>query len=144
MNILISACLMGVRCRYDGSGYPPTEEVLRLMERHCLIPICPEQMGGLPTPRLPVELQGGKALSKDGSDVTAAFTRGAKAVLELAKLYGCSCAILKEKSPSCGSGRVYDGTYSGHLVDREGLTCALLRANGITVVSEEQVALINP
>lgn len=111
MNILISACLMGVRCRYDGSGYPPTEEVLRLMEVHCLIPVCPEQMGGLPTPRLPVELQGGKALSKDDSDVTAAFTRGAEAVLALARLYRCSCVILKEKSPPV----VQEGSMMEHI-----------------------------
>lgn len=133
--ILISACLLGVRCRYDG-GSKPQESILRLMEKYTLIPVCPEQLGGLPTPRLPSERIGAQVVMKDGTDVTAAYRRGAEEALRLARLFGCRRAVLKERSPSCGSGTIYDGSFSGRLAGGDGVTAALLRENGIAVCGE--------
>ena len=133
--ILISACLLGVRCRYDG-GSKPQEPLLRLMEKYTLIPVCPEQLGGLPTPRLPSERIGAQVVMKDGTDVTAAYRRGAEEALRLARLFGCRRAVLKERSPSCGSGTIYDGSFSGRLTVGDGVTAALLRENGIAVCGE--------
>ena len=110
-NILISACLLGVCCRYDGESKPIMQTVA-LMERYHLVPVCPEQLGGLPTPREPSERQGCAVVMKSGTDVTAQYRRGAEQTLHLARLYGCKAAVLKERSPSCGSGRIYDGTFS--------------------------------
>ena len=137
-NILISACLLGVGCRYDGESKPLMQTVA-LMERYHLIPICPEQLGGLPTPRDPSERLGGAVVTKQGADVTAQFSRGAAQVLHLARLFGCKIAVLKARSPSCGSGTIYDGSFSGRLTPGDGVTAALLRENGITVYSEEDL-----
>lgn len=136
-TILISACLLGVRCRYDG-GSKPQEPILRLMEKYTLIPVCPEQLGGLPTPRLPSERIGAQVVMKDGTDVTAAYRRGAEEALRLARLFGCRRAVLKERSPSCGSGAVYDGTFTGTVIPGDGVTAQLLKANGIQVVGESR------
>ena len=136
-SILISACLLGVRCRYDG-GSKPQEPILRLMEKYTLIPACPEQLGGLPTPRLPSERIGAQVVMKDGTDVTAAYRRGAEEALRLARLFGCRRAVLKERSPSCGSGAVYDGTFTGTVIPGDGVTAQLLKANGIQVVGESR------
>lgn len=135
MKILVSACLLGVSCRYDGKSklHPAVE---KLMEKHTLIPVCSEIFGGLPTPRAPAERQGERIVTKDGQDVTAAYRRGAEEVLRLAKLYGCEMAILKERSPSCGSGKIYDGTFTGTLTDGFGVTAELLRNSGIRVIGE--------
>ena len=135
MNILVSACLLGVRCRYDGAS-KPNEAVLKLMERHTLIPVCPEQLGGLATPRPPAERQGEAVRTQSGTDVTEQYRRGAEEALRLCRLYDCRAAVLKERSPSCGSGEVYDGTFSGALTDGDGVTAELLRANGIPVYGE--------
>ena len=113
-NLLISACLLGVCCRYDGESKPIMQTVA-LMERYHLVPVCPEQLGGLPTPREPSERRADTVVSRSGADVTAQFRRGAEQALHLARLYGCKAAVLKERSPSCGSGEVYDGTFSGRL-----------------------------
>ena len=104
-NLLISACLLGVQCRYDG-GSKPVMPTVALMEQYHLIPICPEQLGGLPTPREPSERRADAVVSRSGTDVTAQFRRGAEQALHLARLYGCKAAVLKERSPSCGSGEV--------------------------------------
>ena len=138
MNILVSACLLGVRCRYDGDS-KPNEAVLRLMEEHTLIPICPEQLGGLATPRPPAERQGDAVRTRSGKDVTEQYRRGAEEALRLCRLYGCEAAVLKERSPSCGSGAVYDGTFSGVLTTGDGVTAELLTANGIPVYGESQL-----
>ena len=103
-----------------------------------LIESNPEQLGGLSTPRLPCEISEGRVLDRGGRDVTEEFRRGAEACLAIAELYGCRKAILKAKSPSCGSGLVYDGTFSGRLVPGDGITAALLKSRGIEVVSEEE------
>ena len=137
MKILVSACLLGVRCRYDGKS-KPHPAVERLMEQHTLIPVCGEIFGGLPTPRVSAERQGARVVTADGRDVTAAYRRGAEEVLRLARRYGCKAAILKERSPSCGSGRIYDGTFTGTLTDGWGVTAELLRDHGSGVVGESE------
>ena len=138
MTILVSACLLGCPCRYDGKS-KPHESILTLLKEHTLIPVCPEQMGGLATPRPPAERKDGGVFTENGGDVTEQYRRGAEEALHLAKLYGCTCAVLKERSPSCGSGQVYDGSFSRTLVAGDGVTAALLKANGITVLGESEV-----
>ena len=135
--ILISACLLGVRCRYDG-GSKPQEPILRLMEKYTLIPVCPEQLGGLPTPRLPSERIGAQVVMKDGTDVTAAYRRGAEEALRLARQFGCRRAVLKERSPSCGHGVIHNGLFNGGLVEGDGVTAELLLQNGIAVYGESE------
>ena len=137
-NILISACLLGVCCRYDGESKPIMQTVA-LIERYHLIPVCPEQLGGLPTPREPSERQGDAVRTKSGADVTTQYRRGAEQALHLARLYGCRAAVLKERSPSCGSGEIYDGTFSGRLTPGNGVTAALLKENGIAVYGESEI-----
>ena len=138
MKIIVSSCLLGLNCRYCGGG-ALNAEVLKLNEEHQLIPLCPEQLGGLPVPRLPNEILNGQVINKDGTNETCAFNRGAQEVLSLAKRMGCTCAILKERSPSCGSRTIYDGTFSGTKISGMGVTAKLLHENGIKVVSEENI-----
>lgn len=135
---LCSACLLGVCCRYDGKS-KPNKKVLALAKKETLIPICPEQLGGLPTPRAAAEQKGGRVVTKEGTDVTDQFLQGAQQVLELAKAYGCKEAILKQRSPSCGCGQIFDGTFSGTVTKGDGITTQLLKANGISVKTEEDV-----
>ena len=134
--ILVSSCLLGLPCRYDGTG-KADERLLALAKTHWLIPVCPEQLGGLPTPRPSAERRGARVITRDERDLTTAFTKGAEQALYLAQLYGCQIAILKANSPSCGSGQLYDGTFSGRLVPGDGLTAALLKQNGLTILSEQ-------
>ena len=138
MRVLVSACLLGVSCRYDGQSkaYPLVEELCR---RHEVVPVCPEIMGGLPTPRTPAERQGQRVVTGAGADVTAQYDRGAQQTLLLARRLGCEAAVLKEKSPSCGSGRIYDGSFSGTLTDGFGVTAQLLRREGIRVLGESEL-----
>ena len=143
MRILVSACLLGVCCRYDG-GHAACPEVLALIRAHELIPVCPEQLGGLPTPRQPSELRGEGVAARDGADVTRAFRRGAEAALDLARLYGCQAAILKSGSPSCGHGWVYDGTFTGAKRPGSGVAARLLSQGGLRVVSEKELAGLFP
>ena len=138
MKILISACLLGACCRYDGAS-KAHPEVAALAERHTLVPVCPEQLGGLATPRPPAERRGDRVVTKDGADVTEAYRRGAEEALRLCRLLGCEAAVLKERSPSCGRGEIYDGTHSGTLTAGDGVTAALLAANGIPVYGESQI-----
>lgn len=137
-TILMSACLMGVRCRYDGGG-KQLDGLQELMELAHVAPICPEILGGLPTPRTPSERVGERVLAKDGADVTAAFRRGADEALRFARLYGAKYALLKERSPSCGSGMIYDGSFSGRIVPGDGVTGALLKANGLEAFGESRI-----
>lgn len=141
MNILVSACLMGVPVRYDG-GSNERSEILSLTDRHHLIPVCAEVFGGLPTPRVPAERVNDRVLTREGKDVTEEYARGAEAILRLANLYGCSLAILKEKSPSCGHGRIYDGTFTRTLTDGDGVLAGLLIGAGLRVVGESEVAAL--
>ena len=127
---------MGFGCRYDG-GVRRLSCLDALGERHVLIPVCPEVMGGLPTPRPPSEIRDGRVITRDGRDVTQAFLRGAEAA-RLAQACGCGCALLKERSPSCGLGQVYDGTFTGTLTDGDGLCARLLVGRGLRVIGESQ------
>ena len=138
MKILISACLLGARCRYDGAS-KEHPELLRLAERHTLVPVCPEQLGGLPTPRVPAERQGDAVITREGRDVTDQYRRGAEEALRLCRLLGCEAAVLKERSPACGSGEIYDGTFSGALTAGDGVTAELLKAHGVAVYGESQI-----
>ena len=129
-HLLISACLLGAQCRYDGQS-KPVLEMVALSEQFDLVPLCPEQLGGLPTPRTPAE--------RIEDHVTAEYRHGAEQALHLARLCGCKIALLKERSPSCGSGTIYDGTFTGGLTAGDGVTAALLRENGITVYGESEI-----
>lgn len=139
MKILVSACLLGIPCRYDGSGN--LHSGLSRLEQagHTLIPVCPEVLGGLATPRPPAELQDGRVITRQGKDITQAFHLGAKRTLALAQREGCTLAILKERSPSCSPNEVYDGTFSRALIPGQGLTAALLAQAGIRVLGEREI-----
>ena len=138
MRILISACLLGVCCRYDGAA-KPHPAAAALAERYELVPVCPEQLGGLPTPRLPSERVEDRIINRAGEDVTDQFQRGAAEALRLARAYGCDVAVLKERSPSCGCGRIYDGSFTGTLTEGNGVTTELLLSAGIQVVGESRI-----
>ena len=138
MKIIVSACLLGEPCRYDGKS-KPCQAVLGLQKNCELIPVCPEVMGGLPTPRPASEIQSdGSVLNCEGKDVTEEYRRGAETVLQIARQNGCGIAILKEKSPACGKGRVYDGNFTGTLTDGNGVCAELLTKNGILVFGEHE------
>jgi len=137
--ILVSACLLGLNTRHDGKN-SVSKGVLSLKDKYLMIPVCPEQLGGLPTPRMAVEIKNNvKVLKENGEDVTEIFLNGAKEVLGLAKLYKIKFALLKDGSPSCGSHFVYDGSFSGTKIKGEGITAELLRKNGIKVFSEDDI-----
>ena len=110
-----------------------------MSKEEVLIPVCPEQLGGLPTPREPAEQRDEKVITKFGKDVTQNFKKGAEQVLKIAKLFGIKKAILKQKSPSCGCGKIYDGSFSGRIIKGDGVTTTLLKRNGIKVISEEDL-----
>ncbi|MBZ4661329.1 MAG: hypothetical protein JG779_483 [Thermotoga sp.] len=145
MKILVSACLLGLPTRYDGRSVAD-ERVLSLLERHDLIPVCPEQLGGLPTPRPRCEIYGGcgwtgkeRVLDEFGSDRTENFLKGAETTLKVARLLKVDLAILKSKSPSCGKKFVYDGSFSGRLVPGKGVTAFVLERNGVEVLDETEI-----
>lgn len=135
---LVSACLLGIDCKYSG-GNNRCPRVLALMERARLIPVCPEQMGGLPTPRPAAECQGEHVVNREGRDVTREFQQGAEAALTLSRLFHCNGAILKARSPSCGVGEIYDGTFTGTVVPGEGVTARLLRKTGLPLYTEDSL-----
>ena len=137
-NILVSACLLGEPCRYDGNS-KPCELVIALKDTYNLIPICPEVMGGLPTPRTPSEICGKQVLMKDGRDVTENYNCGARKALAIARENACAVAILKEKSPSCGSGLIHNGLFDGGLVEGDGITAKLFKQEGIRVLGESEI-----
>ena len=138
MRLLVSACLLGVGCRYDGqSKAHPLARAL--CEKHHVVPVCGEIFGGLPTPRPPAEICGQRVVTREGADVTEAYRRGAEAAVQLARLTGAQAAVLKERSPSCGSGQIYDGTFTKTLTQGDGLTAQMLKKHGITVYGESQI-----
>jgi len=148
--ILVSACLCGVNCKYDG-GNNFNEFLYQKLKEGKLIPICPEQLGGMTTPRFPSEIIGsakdvlkgkGQVVNIKGEDVTKFFIKGAYETLNIAKAFNCKAAILKSKSPSCGKGYVYDGTFSNKLKEGNGITVEFLLKNGVEVVDEKDVAAI--
>lgn len=139
-HILISACLLGIDCKYNGGANTVSEKYIEaLKEKYNLIPICPESYGGLSTPRLPSERVGERVLARDGTDVTAQYQKGAEAALRLAQIFGCKIAILKEHSPSCGHDTIYDGTFSHTLTPGDGVAAELLKQNGVTVYGEGDI-----
>lgn len=136
--VLVSACLLGIRCKYNGeSNY--NERVLNYLEDKIAIPVCPEQLGGLKTPRDGAEKQDGRMLTKNGVDVTLEYQRGAEETLRIAKMYGVKKAILKSRSPSCGVGKIYDGNHRHVLIDGDGVTASLLKEEGIEVINSDEI-----
>jgi uncharacterized protein YbbK (DUF523 family) len=133
--LIVSACLAGVKCRFNGKA-SPCAKVISLVRKGKAIPVCPEQLGGLPTPRPAAEQRKGRVVDARGKDYTAAFAKGAKEGLKIAKMAKCRVAILKSKSPSCGCGLVYDGTFSNKLKKGNGVFAAMLKRNGIKVTDE--------
>ena len=133
-KILVSACLLGVNCKYNG-GNNASEEVDEFLKNYEIIPICPEIMGGLTTPRVASEQKGDKVITQDGKDVTTQYKKGAEECLFLAKKYNVKKALLKLRSPSCGYGQVYDGTFSHTLINKNGVTAQLLLENGIEIIT---------
>lgn len=144
---LVSACLCGINCKYNGKNNINLY-FMELMQEGAVIPVCPEQLGGLPTPRLPAEINAGsgqdvlagnsKVINKNGEDVSDNYIRGAYETLKIAKLVGVEIAILKSRSPSCGSKYIYDGSFSYKLRQADGVTAALLKENGIRVMDEDE------
>ena len=141
MIIAVSACLLGSNCRYDGSS-KPCEEVIALKDRHTVVPICPEVLAGLMIPHAANEIASVKPLrvvDANGVDNTAAFIDGARKAVRLAQAKGCELAILKGKSPSCGVGRIYDGSFNGVLVPGDGVAAGMLKEAGIPVCDENNL-----
>lgn len=139
-KLLISACLIGENCKYSGGNNALPEEQLRqLKENYELIPVCPEQLGGLPTPRTPAERREEKVITQDGRDVTAEFHAGAERVRQISIDDTIRRALLKSRSPSCGRDRIYDGTFSGTLIRGNGVTAQILLEQGISVYTEEEI-----
>ncbi len=137
-NILISACLLGIPCRYDGKS-KNTIDLSKYEGKYNFIPVCPEVMGGLPTPRTPSERVGDRVIMRDGTDVTENFIKGAEAAYEKAVREGVDIAILKERSPSCGNGEIYDGSFSGRLCKGDGVCAEYLKKRGILVLGENNL-----
>lgn len=140
-KILVSQCLYGGDpVRYDGKSKAETDiRFLKWKDEGRLVPVCPEVFGGLPIPRADAQRQGERVITRAGCDVTKEYLKGAEEAVRLAREYGVICALMKEKSPSCGSNRIYDGSFTGNLTDGQGLAVELLRNAGIKVFSEEQL-----
>lgn len=137
MKLIVSKCLLGYPCRYDGKSVP-SQAVIDLQNKYELVPVCPEELGGLLTPRIPAEIVGDRVIRKDGKDITLEYTSGAVAALEIARENNCTVAILKSKSPSCGKGKIYDGTFSGRLTDGDGICVRLFKKNNIDIFTEDE------
>ena len=135
--ILVSACLVGINCKYNG-GNNYNEKICNLVKEGKAIPVCPEQWGGLKTPRNPAEIKDGKVVTCDNIDVTKEYNKGAEEVLKLAKKIGATKAILQARSPSCGCGKIYNGNFDKTLIDGNGITADLLIKNGIEVISSAE------
>lgn len=138
VRYVVSACLAGELCRYDG-GDNTCALVVRLVEEGRAVPLCPEVLGGLETPRSPCERVGERIMNRDGQDVTLAFEQGAAKATEIARKQGCTAAIIKSRSPSCGFGRIYDGSFSRVFCAGDGVWAAMLRDEGFDLYSEESL-----
>ncbi len=135
-HYLVSACLLGINCKFNGSNnYNP--KVITFLKDKDFTPVCPEQLGGLSTPRIPAEIVGQKMINNEGDDVSTFFERGAKETLKIAELIGATHAIFKDGSPSCGTSRVRDGTFKQNSITGEGWTTTLLRRNKIKIINEK-------
>jgi uncharacterized protein YbbK (DUF523 family) len=145
----VSACLLGIRCTWSGGDKYKNDRAIELSKVETLIPVCPEQLGGLSTPRAPQEIQGGtgddvlngkcKVTNRDGKDVTREFIKGAEETLKIALQLKIKEFIAKSGSPSCGCGQIYDGSFSGRLIGGDGVTTALLKRNGLRIIPEEDL-----
>jgi len=135
---LVSGCLIGVKCNCYGTARP-NKKLIEMFKMGELLPVCPEMLGGLLSPREPAEIKGKKVVTKSGKDVTKEFAKGAKEVMALVKKYNIKEAILKARSPSCGSGKIYDGTFSGKLTDGDGVLASILKRKGIKIITEEEI-----
>ncbi|MCF7886544.1 MAG: DUF523 domain-containing protein, partial [Candidatus Marinimicrobia bacterium] len=136
---IVSACLAGIECAYDGKNRL-NKKVRKLVKQGKAIPVCPEQLGGLPTPRIPSERAKDKVVNKNGVDITENFRKGAREALKIAQLVDCKCAILKSRSPSCGYGKIYDGTFSNTLINGNGVFADLLVEQGIKILTEQNAS----
>ena len=139
MRILVSACLLGENCKYDG-GNNYHEAVAALGAEHELVPVCPEALGGLPTPRIPSEIVGETVMTRDGEDVGVQFREGAQRALDIALEAGVDLAVLQPRSPSCGVKQVYDGTFTGHKLAGKGVFARLLEERGIPAIEPDDLA----
>ena len=139
MKILVSACLLGKNCKYNG-GNNLNQRVLDFIEGHEVIGVCPEQLGGLSTPRLPAEIVDGVVTNKEGVSVDAEFRKGAQSALAAALENKVDLAILQSRSPSCGAKEIYDGSFSGMKIKGQGVFAKLLSAHGIKVLDAEDMA----
>ncbi len=147
-KILVSRCLTGYPCSHDGKGRL-NKKIRRMVDTGAAVPVCPEQLAGLPSPREAAEIEGaggaavldgeGRALARTGKDLSGAFVAGAQKTLQIARQHGCLKAVLKARSPSCGRGQIYDGSFSGRLKGGSGVTAALLMRTGIEVVTDEEI-----
>lgn len=135
---IVSACLAGLKCAYDGQDRAHSK-VIELVKKGEAIPVCPEQLGGLPTPRIPSERSNNKVINREGIDVTENFEKGAQEALKLTRMARCESAIVKSRSPSCGHGKIYDGTFSGKLIQGNGIFADLLLEEGIEIITEEEL-----
>lgn len=135
---VVSACLANIPCRFDGKA-KPNQYIIDLVAQGKAITVCPEELGGLSTPRVSAEKQGNKIINKEGKDITKAYLNGAKKALEITLHNNCTQAILKSKSPSCGCGKIYDGTFTGNLTDGDGIFCSLLKQNSIKTYTEDDL-----
>lgn len=138
MKILVSQCLLGIECRFDGKSCK-NQKVIDYVKGHTIIAVCPEMNGGLPCPRIPGERVGDKITGKDGSDLTPEYTAGALHALQMAKENNVDLCILKSRSPSCGKGMIHDGTFTGTMVEGNGVTCELLTKNGFKVIADTEL-----
>ena len=140
IKVLISACLLGDKVKYSG-GNNLMPELVRLLEKYNvkIVKICPECFAGLPIPRVPSEIREDKVFSKDGRDITEEFLSGAEKTYQIAKIKQVDFAILKERSPSCGSSYIYDGSFSGKVIQGQGLTARRLNEENIVIFSEENL-----
>ena len=138
MKILVSGCLLGENCKYNG-GYNYSEKVAEYIKGHEVISVCPECLGGLPTPRVPAEIVNGVVTNREGQNVDAEFRKGAEIALEIAQKEQIDVAILQSRSPSCGVKQIYDGTFSGTRIDGQGVYARLLKENGIPMMDVEDL-----
>lgn len=139
-RLLISACFLGSRCKYNGGHNAlPAETLAALRRRYALVPVCPETAGGLPIPREPSERLAGYVLSRSGADVSAAYEKGAALADKLAGRFGCTKALLKERSPSCGTGTIYDGSFTHRVIPGDGTAAEKLRERGLSLYGESEV-----
>ena len=143
-KVLISACLAGINCKFNGENNLLNRDVLdEISKKYHLLFICPEVFGGLSTPREPAEMKGGLVVTKTAKDVSENFKFGAEICLKIAKLNGCKKAILNARSPSCGSGQIYDGSFTKKLIFGDGVAAKLLKENGILVFSEDEIGRLD-